>query len=387
MVEIKNNGTLRFSFPEVHRDAILEIDLKRTLRVPDDGRLNLLPPNLGTFEMVHVRDYSHRVPDEWVKHGGVMLPMFQSEAMWIRFHSIREYPFAIKVASGKCCALTGEDWTDGLAKGERISKGIITNLQNYLWVPKQPWLDGFNTGDGEIRQFVAEPMGEGITVKEQLTGEAKNGGLQIQVFPLKRELWLEHLEEVRRKEEARRRRDEELRQRIIENRKKTETRSWWPWKGKTSKENVCECRVHDEVLYSKVYQSVDKASFMMDCACSIQESVTEMGLAAGGRIKQEIYADPHALTDWDMQHTSRVFLHLLNAHQWDLVTHRPMPHRPFSARDYRRHGFTWYDYWAEGTTLTGSEALAGVKSVAEWDPSLKDADVDEPSVWWTIKEK
>ncbi|MBO7173997.1 MAG: hypothetical protein J6V64_06710, partial [Burkholderiaceae bacterium] len=92
-------------------------------------------------------------------------------------------------------------------------------------------------------------------------------------------------------------------------------------------------------------------------------------------------------TDWDMTHTSRVFLHLLNAHQWDVVTHRPMPHRPFSARDYRRHGFTWYDYWAEGKALSGSEALSGLKTVAEWDPSLKDADVNEPSVWWTINGK
>jgi len=33
----------------------------------------LSPPGLGNFPLKHVDDYS--VPQNWVKHGGVMLPM------------------------------------------------------------------------------------------------------------------------------------------------------------------------------------------------------------------------------------------------------------------------------------------------------------------------
>ena len=56
-------------------------------------------------------------------------------------------------------------------------------------LPDQPWLDGFFAGKGLIRQFVAMPLGEGFTAEEQITGEAEHGGLQIVVYPLKKELY------------------------------------------------------------------------------------------------------------------------------------------------------------------------------------------------------
>ena len=56
-------------------------------------------------------------------------------------------------------------------------------------IPKQPWLDGFCVEKGIIRQFVAMPLGEGYTAEEQITGEAEHGGLQIEIFPMKREVF------------------------------------------------------------------------------------------------------------------------------------------------------------------------------------------------------
>ena len=37
------------SFPELHPNASLSIDLQRTLRLPDDGNTHALPPGLGSF--------------------------------------------------------------------------------------------------------------------------------------------------------------------------------------------------------------------------------------------------------------------------------------------------------------------------------------------------
>ncbi len=71
------------------------------------------------------------------------------------------------MAAGKIDAVTGEPWTNDLSE----------QSQNYLAVPGQPWLDGFCVGKGLIRQFVAMPLGEGYTAEEQLTGEARHGGL------------------------------------------------------------------------------------------------------------------------------------------------------------------------------------------------------------------
>jgi hypothetical protein len=78
MIELKHDS-LVFTFPEVHPDAKLKIDFQRTLRIPDDDKDYPLPPGLGRFPLRHVDDYSKTVPAKWIEHGGVMLPMYQSE--------------------------------------------------------------------------------------------------------------------------------------------------------------------------------------------------------------------------------------------------------------------------------------------------------------------
>jgi len=35
-----------------------------------------------------------------------------------------------------------------------------------------------------VLKFVAMPLGQGYTIEEQITGEAKQGGIQIDVYPL-----------------------------------------------------------------------------------------------------------------------------------------------------------------------------------------------------------
>jgi len=66
-------------------DEGLGMSFMRTLRIPDDGRSYPLPPGLGCFPLRRVDDYASRVPDAWREHGGVFLPMYQREAMWISF--------------------------------------------------------------------------------------------------------------------------------------------------------------------------------------------------------------------------------------------------------------------------------------------------------------
>lgn len=86
MIELKNDS-LVFTFHKVHLKAKLSLQFQRTLRIPDDGREYPLPPGLGSFPIKHVDDFSQSVPALWIDHGGVMLPMYQSEAMWINFNS------------------------------------------------------------------------------------------------------------------------------------------------------------------------------------------------------------------------------------------------------------------------------------------------------------
>ena len=179
MIEV-HHDTLHFSFHDVHADAHFRLSFQRTLRIPDDNRSYPLPPGLGDFPLYRVDDHAARLPPAWREHGGVFLPIAQSEAMWLSFSG--SYPMALRIASGKIDAVTGEPWSDGLTE-ER---------QNYVVVPEQPWLDGFCVAKGSIRQFVAMPLGTGYTAEEQLTGEAVHGGLQVGVHPMKRNAYLEY---------------------------------------------------------------------------------------------------------------------------------------------------------------------------------------------------
>lgn len=184
MIELKSNQ-LVFQFPEVHEDAMCRIEFQRTLRIPDDNREHFLPPGLGQFHLNHVDDYSEKVPKKWNQHGGIFMPMYQSEAMWINFYS--NYPMVIKVAAGKIDAITGDAWTNELHE----------HPQNYLVLPDQPWLDGFCVEKGLIRQFVAMPLGDGYSAEEQITGEAEHGGVQLLVCPMKEEVYKQKYETKR----------------------------------------------------------------------------------------------------------------------------------------------------------------------------------------------
>lgn len=307
MIELKKD-VLRFSFPEVHKDAVLDVEFQRTLRIPDDGRHYPLPAGLGRFPMSHVDDFQD-VPDLWRRHGGVMLPMYQSEAMWLNFSSPSRYPFALRVAAGKIDAVTGKEWSEGLRR----------RAQNYLVVPSQPWLDGFCVEKGTIRQFVAMPLGAGYTAEEQITGTAEHGGLQLQAYPMKGEAW------------------ERMRQPMLQRRAFAE-----------------------EACYAASPRSL------------------AMGLAPGGRMRQEIYEDRFSWDDWDRSISSRCFVHLVNSLVWRAMTGKNPPTTPPSSKEYKRAGLPWFDYYDDRqTAVDGSEVLAALKSVAEMGTEKGDVPLPE----------
>jgi hypothetical protein len=306
MIEL-GGDSLCISFPEIHDEAKLTIDFQRTLRIPDDDKVYPLPAGLGNFPLRHVDDFASRVPATWLAHGGVMLPLYQSEALWIHFGG--RYPMAIKIAAGKVNAVTGKSWSNSLHRGP----------QDYLVTPEQPWLDGYCVEKGIIRQFVAMPLGSGYSAEEQITGKAEHGGLQVLVYPMKREVY--------EKKVARRAR----------------------------------------VTGAGLFLGKATLSFM------VAESAS-MGLAPGGRMRQEIYDDPFELADWDATHSARCFVHLANSLVWRGITGQAPPTTPPTADEYRRQGIPWFDYYSDGSSaVPGSTVLEKLKSVAQLGKKKGDA--------------
>jgi hypothetical protein len=95
--------------------------------------------------------------------------------------------------------------------------------------------------------------------------------------------------------------------------------------------------------------------------CSVSE---EMGLGAGGAMHQEIFKDPHDFSVWDLSTSSRCFVHLCNSFAWRQITGSNPPHPPFTAKEYRKYGIPWFDYYRDDVSaLPGSAILDKVKSV------------------------
>jgi hypothetical protein len=296
----------------------------RTLRLPETGT-HPLPPGLGEFPVRRVQDHPDTVPAEWRARGGVMLPVYLREAMWLSFAGTLE-PAALQVGVGKVCAVSGRPWSGHLAR----------DPQNYLVLPRQPWLDGINSGKGTVRQFVAVPLGLGATVEGQVTGEEVWGGVQLQAFPLREPL----LAEWRRREQER----EEARRRALAS----------PPAGGYGAPMPMAAAAPGAMPPPPAPGGAPRAA-------------AAMGLGVGGSMRQEVYRDDRPLTDWSEEPAGRVFVHLVTPPQWRRITGEAPPPSPVDRAAYTRAGLPWYDYYdADAEDLAPTDALGAVTPVGEW---------------------
>src|ERR1700730_11485918 len=123
--------------------------------------------------------------------------------------------------------------------GSPLTRGLHRGPQDYLVTPGQPWLDGFCVEQGVIRQFVAMPLGQGYSAEEQISRTAEHGGLQLVVHPLKAAAYRELQRE----------------------------------RARISRRSTGE----------------------------IARRAADLGLAPGGRMRQEVYQDPSAPSDWSQK--------------------------------------------------------------------------------------
>jgi hypothetical protein len=190
--------------------------------------------------------------------------------------------------------------------GEAWAEGLHADPQDYMVCPPQLWLDGINAGTACIRQFVAMPLGSGTTVEAQLTGKEEFGGIQIRVY---------------------------------------EPRSG---------------RFPDQ---PPVTQSGFEAAFAPSLG-----STTTMGIAAGGRIRQKIYPDPHGISAWDADNRGQLSVCIVNSEQYEALTGFPPAPSPISAATYTEWGLPWFDLYDEDLgDIAAPDRLRKVKSVDEME--------------------
>ncbi|AVH55020.1 MULTISPECIES: hypothetical protein [Streptomyces] len=327
-------GTVRIDGNTLRLPGGVQVRFMRTLRLPETGT-HALPPGLGEFPIRRVEDYADTVPAEWRARGGVMLPVYLREAMWLSFAGTSE-PAALQVGVGKVCAVSGKPWSSRLAR----------DPQNYVVLPRQPWLDGINSGKGTVRQFVAVPLGLGATVEGQVTGEEVWGGVQLQSFPLRDE-------ELAAWREAERRRAEQAR----------EMAPPPPGSGYGAAFPMAAAPAAPGAAPAPQGAAPAPAG----APPGRPRSAPAMGLGVGGSMRQEVYRDDRPLTSWAKTPAGRVFVHLVTPPEWRRITGEAPPPSPVDRAAYTRAGLPWFDYYdQDATDLAPTDTLGSVQPVGDW---------------------
>ncbi|MFF7844747.1 hypothetical protein ACFZC6_39285 [Streptomyces ossamyceticus] len=345
------DGTVRIDGTTLHLPGGVRVRFIRTLRLPETGT-HQLPPGLGDFPIRRVEDYPHTAPEEMRARGGVMLPVYLREAMWLHFGGSLE-PAALQVGVGKVCAVSGEPWSNRLSR----------KPQNYVVLPRQPWLDGINSGKGTVRQFVAVPLGLGATVEGQVTGEEVFGGVQLQSFPLndtQLAVWREA-----------------ERQRAGRERNFGPVGGYggpvpMPPPGAAPMPAPMAAPPGGAPLPPPAPGGSPMAFAAPGAAPAARAAVpprapAAMGLGVGGSMRQEVYQDTWPRGSWAEQPAGRVFVHLVTPPEWRRITGEAPPPSPVDRAAYTNAGLPWFDYYdQDGHDVEPADALGAVKPVGDW---------------------
>eukprot|EP00466_Bigelowiella_natans_P010171 jgi/Bigna1/56286/estExt_Genewise1Plus.C_910035 len=256
------------------------VSFMRTLRIPCNEAKYPLPPSLGKFRILPV-DELRNAPQQMKKRGGVAIPIRQSEAMWLNLNGTG----ALQVFTGKVNAVSGKMHQ----KNEGLRREASGATQNYVSLPKQPWIDGYNCGNGYVRQFVGVPLGKGLSVEKQISGQENTGGIQLVYYPLK---------------------------------------------------------LKDSKLKFQVIHSNREFSPLLSPRGG-DDDPHMMGLAAGGKIKQEIYRDIRDPREYDTKRKARLFVHMVNSPMYTALTNEKMPPPVMTAKTYAMARLPWFEIYAE----------------------------------------
>jgi hypothetical protein len=383
------NDVVTFSDP-TNPSSSCSVEFQRTLRIPDDNKVYPLPSSLGKFPVHKVDDFPNTVPSTWKQHGGVFLPMYQREAMWIKLNGVKNYPKAMKIGVGKVNAISGENWTQHINinpnSGEnwtqRINKNPIESEQDYIVIPEQPWIDGINAGQGYVKQFVAMPLGSGTTIESQVTGKEEFGGIQIMAFNAK---------EDRRAQKFppfgfnTTRFSPPNQPNSIFGPTTTAPTPMVPFYSFAPQSQAIPNNLFggnsstgQGILFGSTgfNSGTSTSSFTFGNAYPQQQQqqqqsqAREMGMSAGGKIKQKILTDPYGADFWDQNAFGRVYVHIVNAEMYQKITGNPLPSTPITAQTYTNMGYPWYDiYDSDKNGVPSSNILSNVKTVKQIEQS------------------
>jgi Holliday junction DNA helicase RuvB subunit len=386
------------------------LSFNRTLRIPEDEREYPLPAGFGRLPILRVEDYAKRVPEQWLEQGGFIIPLYQREALFLEFTGVQWRPTIGKVSVGRVNAISGKEH----------DLKIRSHRQDYVVIPDQRWLDGINSGSGSVSQFVAMPLGKGYTIEAQITDEEKFGGFQLAIFdprtgrfpeqdPKEQEAAL-----AARKQRALRAAQQEFLNdlpsgttrvvRAVEEQHYQDAAAALGMNADDVLRTIEGARLHlEDVLgpngfegiipdaHLQTRKDISRAMFQPKERRFMPEegslapharrsaAVTEMGIARGGKIKQQIMEDTYGAESWDEAAFREVVIHIVNSEVYQHITGREAPPSPITDEQYRSCKIPWYsDYKEKAPSLSPVAVFKRVLSIGQVDKNRGIAKEEPP---------
>jgi hypothetical protein len=327
----------------------------RTLRIPEDGKSYPLPAGFGKLPIFRVEDYARTAPAKWLKEGGFFIPLYQREALYLEFGGVDWRPTILKVAVGRINAVTGKAFDDELH----------AHSQDYVVVPDQQWLDGINKGNGVVGQFIAMPLGEGYTVEELVTDEAKHGGFQLMAYDPMENRFADSPpnEETQKKSEYLKRHPGLP---ALPEIGATLASAPAPLFSPPTAQSNTLAKASVSPMMPGLSSAPKRGESIQ--AMAAPSLVTEMGIAAGGSIQQKIVVDKHGVESWDEDSATPLCIHIVNSEAFEAITGLKPPATPITAYSYKKRGIPWYSNYDESALgLPGAKAFQFIKSVFQID--------------------
>merc|ERR1712130_38291 len=131
------------------------------------------------------------------------------------------------------------------------------------------------------------------------------------------------------------------------------------------------------LIFSGLPMDDDKTLF--ECGISagmtihlmVTDEDEQMGLAAGGKMKQKIYKDDKEnLGKYNVKKVTRVFVNIANGNMWKKITGKILPKSPLNPQIYKNYGYPWFKLYDDGLDdLDKANNLLNIKSIKQLENS------------------